>query len=61
MLAPLRAARSLRFALLLPVFAGLFGAGCQIIDKDRMRDASTETIPWNERADWEDATLGVPY
>ena len=51
-----------RFAILvLPILAALFGAGCQIVDQDRMRTTNNETLPWNERADWEDATLGIPY
>ena len=35
--------------------------GCKLVDQDRVRDDRTETKPWNERADWEDSTLGAPF
>ena len=43
------------------LLAMLLASGCQFIDNDRVRDDSTETIPWNNRADWEGGSLGAPF
>lgn len=43
------------FALL-----ALFAAGCMLVDDDRVQKDDQDRIPWNERQDWENSTIGVP-
>ena len=49
------------YSLLLMMLGLMLVSGCQVVDKSRVNDAETDTIPWNTRAGWEDTTIGVPY